>query len=87
MPPRSAFVLPTTSRRSPPFGTTKAKLLAWWRDYGKAYWRAQIDRFAKDMKNGKVVELRDTTHGGFVFEKEQHTILIREMRKFPIPGP
>jgi pimeloyl-ACP methyl ester carboxylesterase len=62
--------------------TTKAKLLGFWNDYGKAYRREQIERFQKDMKNGRVVELHNTTHGGFVFDKEQQKILIREMRKF-----
>lgn len=61
---------------------TRVKLLAWWHDYGKAYRREQIERFEKDMKKAKVVELHNTTHGGFLFEKEQQTILIREMRKF-----
>jgi pimeloyl-ACP methyl ester carboxylesterase len=67
---------------------TKAKLLAFWNGYGKAYRREQIDRFQKDMKYSRVVELHNTTHGGFVFEKEQQKILIREMRKFLInPEP
>jgi pimeloyl-ACP methyl ester carboxylesterase len=61
---------------------TRAKLVAWWYDYGKAYRREQIERFEKDMKEGKVVELHNTTHGSFVFDKEQQKILIREMRTF-----
>ena len=65
---------------------TRAKLLAWWYDYGKAYRREQIERFEKDMKNGKVVELHNTTHGGFVFDKNQQMILIREMQSFLLNG-
>jgi pimeloyl-ACP methyl ester carboxylesterase len=65
---------------------TRAKLLAWWYDYGRAYRREQIERFEKDMKNEKVVELHNTTHGGFVFDKAQQTILIREMRLFLLNG-
>jgi len=61
---------------------TKAKLLAWWYEYGKAYRREQIERFEKDVKRGKVVELHHTTHGGFVFNKDQQKVLIREMRAF-----
>jgi predicted O-methyltransferase YrrM len=61
-------------------------LLAWWYDYGKAYRREQIERFEKDMKKGKVVELHNTTHGGFVFDKDQQKILIREMRTFLVTG-
>lgn len=63
---------------------TKAKLLTFWNDYGKAYCREQIDRFKRDIKDGRVVELHNTTHGGFVFDKKQQQILIREMRKFLI---
>jgi pimeloyl-ACP methyl ester carboxylesterase len=66
---------------------TKAKLLAYWNDYGKAYRREQIDRFQKDMKKGRVVELHNTTHGGFVFDKEQQKTLIREMRAFLSNSP
>ena len=65
---------------------TKAKLLAWWDDYGKAYRREQIERFERDMKKATVVELHNTTHGGFLFEKEQQTILNREIRKFLLEG-
>jgi hypothetical protein len=65
---------------------TRAKLLAWWYEYGKAYRREQIERFEKDMKSGKVVELHNTTHGGFVFDKDQQSILIREMRSFLLNG-
>ena len=65
---------------------TKANLLAYWNDYGKAYRREQIDRFKRDMKKGRVVELHNTTHGGFVFDKEQQQILIREMRTFLVDG-
>ena len=63
---------------------TKKKLLSWWYDYGKAYRREQIERFRSGIKNSTVVELHGTTHGGFVFEKKQQEILIREMRKFLI---
>lgn len=65
---------------------TRAKLLAYWNDYGRAYRREQIDRFKRDMKKGRVVELHNTTHGGFVFDKEQQQILIREMRTFLVDG-
>ncbi len=61
---------------------TKAKLLKWWHDYGKAYRREMIDQFRRDMKHGSVLELHNTTHGGFVFEKAQQQILIREIGKF-----
>ena len=61
---------------------TSAKLLQWWFKYGKAYRREQLETFARDMKQHRVVELHNTTHGGFVYEKVQQQILIREMRSF-----
>ncbi len=61
---------------------TKAKLLKWWHEYGKAYRREMIDQFQRDMKHSRVLELHNTTHGGFVFEKSQQLILIREMQQF-----
>jgi pimeloyl-ACP methyl ester carboxylesterase len=60
----------------------QAKLLQWWFDYGKAYRREQIEKFQSEMKRRRVVELRGTTHAGFVFEPAQQKILIREMRRF-----
>jgi pimeloyl-ACP methyl ester carboxylesterase len=63
---------------------TKKKLLDWWFEYGKGYRREQIQRFQSGIKNATVVELHGTTHGGFVFEPKQQTILIREMRRFLI---
>jgi hypothetical protein len=35
--------------------STKAKLLAFWNDYGKAYRRDQIERFQREMKRARVV--------------------------------
>ncbi len=61
---------------------TRAKLMAYWNDYGKAYRRERIERFEKDVKNGRVVELHKTTHSGFLFDAEQQSILVREMREF-----
>ncbi len=61
---------------------TSAKLLQWWFDHGKAYRREQIEIFQRDMKFAHVVELHNTTHGGFVFDKEQQKILISEIQKF-----
>jgi pimeloyl-ACP methyl ester carboxylesterase len=65
---------------------TRAKLLVFWHDYGRTYRREQIDRFKRDMRKARVVELHNTTHGGFVFDKEQQQVLIREMQTFLIEG-
>ncbi len=81
------FVTYDEAPKSPAWDdATKAKLLAFWNDYGRAYRREQIDRFKREMKEGRVVELHNTTHSGFVFDKEQQQILIREMRTFLIDG-
>lgn len=82
-PALAFFVTYDAAPKSPAWdAATQVKLLAYWNDYGKAYRREQIDRFKRDMKNGKVVELHNTTHGSFIFEKEQQGILIREIRSF-----
>lgn len=61
---------------------TRAKLLQWWIDYGEAYRRNQIKQFRKQMRNGKVIELFNTTHGSFVYDAAPQKILIREIVKF-----
>jgi pimeloyl-ACP methyl ester carboxylesterase len=61
---------------------TRAKLLKFWNDYGKAYRREQIEKFQREFRNRRVVELHNTTHGGFVFDVGQQKILTSEMRKF-----
>jgi hypothetical protein len=65
---------------------SKKRLLAWWYEYGRSYRREQIERFQAGVRNARVVELHNTTHGGFVFEAKQRAILIREMRGFLV-GP
>ena len=66
---------------------TRKKLLAWWYEHGRSYRREQIERFQTGVKNARVVELHNTTHGGFVFDSQQQAILIREMRGFLVePG-
>lgn len=61
---------------------TKKKLLAWWFEYGQRYRREQIEKFQSGVKKSTVIELHGTTHGGFVFDEKQQSILIREMRSF-----
>jgi pimeloyl-ACP methyl ester carboxylesterase len=83
VPALGFFVTYDEAPKSPAWDdATKAKLLTFWNDYGKAYRREQIDRFQRDMKKVRVVELHHTTHGSFLFEKNQQEILIREMRAF-----
>jgi len=43
---------------------------------------AQIDRFRREMKRGRVVELRDTNHVRFLIDPAPQRIVVREMRKF-----
>lgn len=81
------FVTYDEAPKSPAWDdATKAKLLTFFNDYGKAYRREQIDKFQRDMKNGRVVELHNTTHGTFIFENQQQEILIRKMRTFLLTG-
>ncbi len=61
---------------------TREKLRQWWVDYGEDYRRGQIKQFRKQMRNGKVIELFNTTHGSFVYDAAPQKILIREMGKF-----
>ncbi len=45
--------------------TTK-KLADWWKKKQAPIWRASIDQFRKDMKNGQVVEIKGATHFVYV---------------------
>ena len=59
----------TTRQSGWPGGTPTARPIA-------------AERFTRDLKKCKVVELHNTTHAGFVFEADQQKILLREMRAF-----
>jgi hypothetical protein len=74
--------------RSSPFLTTsmdastRSRIEARWNTYDKFIVPRQVEHFRKDMKDGRVVELHDTSHGAFLFDPIQQSIIVREMRRF-----
>jgi len=61
---------------------TEAKLVTDWREYGEPFLRRQIDRFRREMKRGRVVELHKTDHRTFLTDPVPQAVVVREMRKF-----
>jgi pimeloyl-ACP methyl ester carboxylesterase len=58
---------------------TQKKLDAWWKEKGGRIFRAGVEQFRKEMKNGQVVELKGATHYVFVGPyKDQVIKLIRD---------
>lgn len=74
--------------RSSPFLTpsmdasTRSKIEARWNTYDRFIVPRQVEHFRTDMKKGRVVELHDTSHGVFLFDPMQRSIIVREMRRF-----
>ena len=74
--------------RSSPFLTpsmdasTRSKIEARWNAYDRFIVPRQVEHFRRDMKEGHVVELHDTSHGRFLFDPKQLSIVVREMRRF-----
>jgi pimeloyl-ACP methyl ester carboxylesterase len=74
--------------RSSPFLTasmdasTRSNIQARWNTYDRFIVPQQIEHFRRDMKKGRVVELHDTSHGVFLFDPMQRSIIVREMRRF-----
>jgi len=62
----------------------KAKLRSGWRRYGEKFLHSQIGCFRREMKHGRVVELRNTNHLRFLPDPAPQAIVVREMRKFLI---
>ena len=61
---------------------TRVKLLRWWFENGRQYRQDQIAIFRRDMKRNRILELHNTTHGGFVYEKAQQQKVTSEMNDF-----
>jgi pimeloyl-ACP methyl ester carboxylesterase len=58
---------------------TQKKLDAWWKEKGGPIFRASIEQFRKEMKNGQVVEIKGATHYVFVGQYRDQVIkLIRD---------
>jgi pimeloyl-ACP methyl ester carboxylesterase len=45
---------------------TQKKFNVWWKEKGSANFRAGVDQFRKEMKNGQIVEIKGATHYVFV---------------------
>ena len=60
----------------------RERLLARYEKYGKPFEEQQREHFRRDMKRGRIVELRGTTHTEFLHNPAQLAIIIREMRAF-----
>jgi pimeloyl-ACP methyl ester carboxylesterase len=60
----------------------RARLAKRWQDYGNPFQRQKIEHFRRDMKNGEVIEVRDTDHGDFLRDQNFQRYLVREMRRF-----
>jgi pimeloyl-ACP methyl ester carboxylesterase len=45
---------------------TQKKFNVWWKEKGSANFRAGVDQFRKEMKNGQVIEIKGSTHYVFV---------------------
>ena len=74
--------------RSSPFLTpsmdasARSRIEARWNAYDRFIVPRQVEHFRRDMKQGRVVELHDTSHGAFMFDPTQQGIIVREMRRF-----
>jgi len=60
----------------------RARIVKRWEDFGNPFQRHRIDHFRRDMRNGRIVELRDVDHGDFMSDQNLQTYLTREIRLF-----
>ncbi len=60
----------------------RARIVKRWEDFGNPFQRQKIDHFRRDMKNGRVIELRDVDHGDFVHDQDFQAYLAQEIRGF-----
>jgi hypothetical protein len=65
----------------------RARLLKRWEKYGRPFQRQRIAHFARDMRKGEVIELRDAEHGDFLQTGPVQTRTVREMRRFLFSSP
>lgn len=79
--PSSPFLTPSMD------ASERSKIEARWNALDKFIVPRQIEHFRRDMKQGRVVELHDTSHGAFIFDPKQQAILVREMRRFLLNEP
>jgi pimeloyl-ACP methyl ester carboxylesterase len=60
----------------------RVRIVKRWEDFGNPFQRHRIDHFRRDMKFGRVIELRDVDHGDFVRDQNFQAYLTKEIRLF-----
>jgi len=65
----------------------RARVLRRWEEYGKPFQQQRIAHFARDMRNGEVIELHDAEHGDFLHTGPVQSRTVREMRRFLFSSP
>ena len=60
----------------------RAKIVKRWDDFGNPFQRQKVEHFRRDMKNSRVIELRDVDHGDFVRDQTFQAYLAREIHQF-----
>jgi pimeloyl-ACP methyl ester carboxylesterase len=60
----------------------RAKIMRRWDDFGNPFQYQKVEHFRRDMKNGRVIELRGVDHGDFLRDKIFQDYLAREIRQF-----
>ena len=60
----------------------RAKIVKRWDDFGNPFQRQKVEHFRRDVKNGRVIELRDVDHGDFVRDQNFQAYLVQEIRRF-----
>ena len=53
-----------------------------WEDFGNPFQRQRIEHFRRDMRYGRVSELRDVDHGDFLTDQNFQAYLTREVLLF-----
>ena len=60
----------------------RARIVKRWEDFGNPFQRQRIEHFRRDMKYGRVIELRDVDHGDFLTDQNFQAYLTREVLRF-----
>jgi len=82
--PALAFCVMYESTFVPPDADAalRQRLLERYEKYGRPFEVQQREHFRRDMRNGRIVELHQTSHVTFIDDAPQQAILVREMRQF-----
>jgi pimeloyl-ACP methyl ester carboxylesterase len=81
-PALAVYAVPATFPLRPDVDpATRARADAFFLEF-TAWIRQQMEQFRSEVKNGHVVELRNTTHGDILTNERTRTRIIRIMRRF-----